>query len=208
LHIYRSSLISIFAIGWAAGITVKAQASPPNYFNQNLSGAFVYEVKAGPNGGISSPFLNNAAGFGVSYWFRPRRWIALEAGFEQIVRPVGSSGSSRYSTNANDQLYLVPFGVRYVLEPRNSRLRLTAGGGGAYLNHIVGDSYGNVGFFGWGGQFVASGDYAVTRSGRLRLGVTGRYYFASPRPTPDYYAFANDTLHVFTIGPVLSFSFR
>jgi hypothetical protein len=67
-------------------------------------------------------------------------------------------------------------------------LRLTVGGGGAYLNHTVGNQAAGtpVGFSGWGGQFVVSGDYAVTRSGRLNIGVTARYYFASPKPSMDF----------------------
>jgi hypothetical protein len=208
LRFYKSGPILIFAVGCAAVRTVGAQAAAPDYFHQSLTGAFVYEVKVGPNSTFAQPLLNNAAGFSAGYWLRPRRWLALEAGFEQIVRPIGSSAANRYSTNADDQLYIVPFGVRYVLEPRSSRLRFTAGGGGAYLNHTIGDlSGGEFGFSGWGGQFVASGEYAVTRSGRLRLGVTARYYFASPKPSPDY-GFSNDHLRILVFGPAVSFSIR
>jgi hypothetical protein len=191
---------------------VSAQTPAPDSLKQSLSGAFVYEVMAGPNHGISYPFLNNAPGYGIDYGFRLRPWLELEAGFNQIVRPIGSSVCCEYSRNANDQLYLVPFGARYVWEPRGTRLRLSAGGGGAYVNHVIGDqSGGTVGFSGWGSQFVASGGYAVTRSGRLRIGATARYYFASPKPSenlqaPEYTQ--RDAFHVFVIGPEVTFSFR
>ena len=32
------------------------------------------------------------------------------------------------------------------------------------------------------GQFVAAGDYGLTRSGRFRVGVTGRYYYIRVGP--------------------------
>jgi hypothetical protein len=194
----------MFAISCAS-----AQTPAPDYFKQSVTGAFVYEVKAGP----SNVYLNAAPGFSIDYGFRPRRWLMLEAGFDQIVRPVGSSVCCEYATNAHDQLYLVPFGARYVSESRSARLRLTLGGGGAYLNHAVGNQYAQdlFGFSGWGGQFAASGDYAVARSGRLWVGLTARYYFASPKPSvifgpPGYNP--RDTLHIFVIGPEFTFSFR
>jgi hypothetical protein len=136
----------------------------------------------------------------------------LEAGFDQIVHPIGSSVCCEFSTNANDQFYLVPFGARYGWEPASSRLRVTLGGGGAYLNHTIGTQSVDVtGFSGWGGQFVASGDYAVTRSGRLRVGLMARYYFASPKPTMDFGPPGfnpHDTLHIFVLGPSVTFSFH
>jgi len=205
VRIYRISLVSILAIG-----CVGAQA--PDYLRQSVTGAFVYEVKAGPNSGISYPLLNSAPGFGIDYGFRPRRWLMLEAGFEQIVRPVGSAVCCEYSTNGDDLLFLAPFGARFVWEQPGSRLQFTAGGGGAYLNHYVGNlNGGTIGFSGWGGQFVASGEYAVTRSGRLRLGVTARYYIAAPKPSayygpPGYNP--SDHVRMIVIGPSVTFSFR
>ncbi len=211
MHIYKSNPGFIFALACAAATSGRAQTAD-DYFHQSVTGAFVYEVMAGPNGGVSSPILNDAPGFSVDYGFRPQRWLMLEAGFNQIVRPIGSSVCCEFSTNADDELFLVPFGARYVWEPRSSRLRLTLGGGGAYLNHTVGSQAGGaVGFAGWGGEFVASGDYSVTRSSRLRLGLMARYYFASPKPSvnfgpPGYNP--RDTLHIFLIGPEVTFSFR
>jgi hypothetical protein len=201
----------ILAIACSVTRTISAQAPAPDPFNQSLTVAFAYEAKAGPNGGVSYPLLNDAPGLSVDYQFRPLRWVAVEAGFDQIVRPIGSSVCCEYSTDANDELYLIPFGARYVWEPRNTRLRLTLGGGGAYLNHSIGNLAGGpIGFFGWGGQFVASGDYAITRSGRLRLGVAARYYFASPKPEELFPPGdrQRDSLRILVIGPQFTFSFR
>jgi hypothetical protein len=81
------------------------------------------------------------------------------------------------------------------------------------LNHVVGnEAVATVGFSGWGGQAVASGDYAVIPSGRFRVGFIARYYLASPKPSENLggpgYAQPNDTLQIFAIGPEVTFSFR
>ncbi len=161
------------------GAVAQGQEPGGDYLKHSLSGGFLASVKAGPNNYL----LNDALGFSVNYFYRPRRWLALEGGLEQVVRPIGSSVCCRYARNANDELYLVPFGARYIWEPRGNRVRLTIGAGGAYLKYTVGretpDS--RYPFSGWGGQFVLSGDYGLTRSGRLRVGMAGRYYYASPR---------------------------
>lgn len=190
----------------AATTTLGAQSFKPDSFKQNVTAAFVHETKAGPDTTISG--TNE---FSTTYWFRPVPWLALETGYEQIVRPLGSSVCCEYSRNADDQLYLVPFGVRYIWEPQTGRLRITLGGGGAYLNHTVGNHGGGIyGFSGLGGQFVGSADYAVTQSGRFRIGATARYYSFSSGPSlalgVPYYTAA--TFHAFVFGPEFSFSFR
>jgi hypothetical protein len=203
LRIYRGFIL-------ACGV-VYGQNSTGDYLRQSLTGAFVYEVEAGPNSGLSSPLLNSAPGYSADYGFRARRWLMAEVGFGQIIRPIGRSVCCEYSTDANDQLYLVPFGARYVFEPRSSRVRFTLGGGGAYMNHSIGKNGEIIGFSGFGGQFVASGDYAVTRSGRLRVGLTARYYFAAPKSDETFGPgnfYPSDHVHIFVLGPSLTFSFH
>jgi hypothetical protein len=122
---------------------------------------------------------------------------------EQIPRPIGGSVCCEYETNAYDDLFLVPFGARYAWEPRRRRVRLSLGGGGAYLNHTVGHenpAEGVVGASRWGAQFVAAGDYGLKHSGRLRAGITGRYYYTNVRRFV--------TSRIFTVGPDFTFSFR
>jgi len=167
------------------------------YLRNDLTAAFRYEVKVGQN----SYFVNNAPGFGLKYSFRPRRWLALEAAYEQIPRPIGSSFCCRSANSAGDELYLAPFGVRYVFE--HERLRLSAGGGGAYMNHSIPvgiRNYDGAGASAWGGQGVASIDYGITRSGRIRAGLTARYYYV---PVNGY-----TIARLVTLGPDFTFSFR
>ena len=71
------------------------------------------------------------------------------------------------------------------------------------MNHTVGNggySGAPEGGSGWGGQSVAAGDYGLTRSGRFRVGVTGRYYYIHVGPYR--------TGRIFTVGPDFTFSFR
>ena len=139
----------------------------------------------------------------------PQRWLALESGLEWIPRPLGPINQGSYSINANDELYLVPFGARYVFEPKGTRMRLSAGGGGAYLNHTIGQQalWATAGLSGWGGQFVVSGDYRVTNSGKFRMGFTARYFYGTVRYTyPDFSILTPS--HILTIGPEFTFCFR
>ncbi len=164
----------------------------------DLGAGFRYGVRLG-----KSPYnLNNSPGYSVRYAYRPVRWLALEAGLEQIVRPIGSSVCCRYADNANDELFLVPFGGRFVWEPQGQRARFSLGGGGAYLNHTVGAenaAIGLAGMSGWGVQAVASGDYGLTRSGRARAGLTLRYYYIG---VSQYLK-----VRMLTVGPDFTFSF-
>ncbi|SPE42099.1 conserved exported hypothetical protein [Candidatus Sulfopaludibacter sp. SbA3] len=189
-----------FAILLVCSVACFAQTDAANrYLPHDLSAGFRYEVKLGQN----SYNLNDAPGYSVKYSYRPLRWLALEAGMEQIPRPIGASVCCEYQTNAYDELFLVPFGARYVWEPQGQRLRLSLGGGGAYMNHTFGtelESGAMAGASGWGGQFVASGDCGLLRSGRLRAGLTARYYYIHV----GLYV----TGRILTVGPDFTFSFR
>jgi hypothetical protein len=174
-----------------------AQGTPAGaYLAHDLGAGFRYEVKLGQ----TSYNLPDAPGYSLRYAYRPVRWLSLEAGLEQIPRPLGSSVCCRFQNNANDELFLAPFGARYVWEPQGQRIRLSAGGGGAYMNHTIGNTNGDLmGASGWGGQFVAAGDYSLTRSGRFRAGLTARYY---------YLLLGYRTGRILTVGPDFTFSFR
>ena len=160
----------LYKCGFICFIAIPAFAQNATNFHQSVSGSFIYQVNAGPNNNL----FNNSPGYGVDYLFRPRRWLAFEAGLDQIIRPFSASICCKYGPDADDELFLVPFGVRYVWAPRTSRVRMTVGGGGAYMAHTIGNTGGGrfTDSRGGGGQFVASGDYSLTRSGRLRAGLT------------------------------------
>ena len=116
-----------------------------------------------------------------------------------MPRPVGTAVCCRYTDDARDQLYLVQFGLRSDWQPRGGRVRLLAGGGGAYFNHTFGPASGFVGDSGWGGQAAASASWAVTGSRRFWAGLTARYYYFRTSP------YSVD--RTVTIGPDFTWSF-
>ena len=207
--IYFAVLIVVY-FSLATGDTQTTGAGD-NYLKHSLTAGFMAEARVGSRN--SNLYLPNAPGFSVNYSYRPGRWLALEAGLEQVPHAVGSSVCCRYFESVDDQLYLIPFGARYVWEPERSRMRFSMGGGGAYVKRTIPQDQAGATyvypFSGWGGQFVVSGDYRLTRSGRFRIGVTGRYYYVSAKPSmPSVYGSGAESLHFVTIGPAFTFSFR
>lgn len=169
-----------------------------NYLPHDLSVGFRYENSLGQS---SYSLGDSGFGYGLKYAYRPTRWLALEIGLEQVPRTVGSAVCCEYSNNALDELFLAPFGARYFWEPDGGRIRLSIGGGGAYLNHTIGDERSFLTpESGWGAQFVAGGDYTLSRSGRFRAGITVRYYYVGVG--------RERTARVLTVGPDFTWSFR
>ncbi len=176
-----SMLSALLAAACVATPTAKGQSPGGAYLRSALTASFRYEE--------SSHFgVPNAPGYGISYSYRPRRWLAVDAGLDQIIHPAG--GSMR------DELYLIPFGARYVASLRGGRVSLSVGGGGAYLKYTQVDPFGE--FSAWSGQAVGSASYGLTRSGSFALGVTGRDYYTQIR---------NHWAEFLTLGPDFSFSF-
>ena len=177
---------------FVAAILLTAQSADDK--KNELSGAFRYEIALGN----TSFRIPSAPGWGVLYDYRVRPWLALEAGLDQIPHPVGTYEVSHgLQVEAHDELYLVPFGMRAEWQPI-PRLRLAAGGGGAYFRHTS-EPY----LFGspnpWGWQITVSGRSPVTRSGRFWIGLTARYYYVRF----DAYSIGR----VMTIGPDFTWSF-
>jgi hypothetical protein len=94
-----------------------------------------------------------------------------------------------------------------------ARLRFILGGGGVYLEYAVGNQCGDLhGFPGLAAGSFAAGDYSFARSGRVRLGLTTRYYVALPEPdlgdraTPIG-SVPRGAARMFVLGPALTFAF-
>ncbi len=147
---------------------------------QSVTGGFLYAV---PIGSLNQE--NTVPGYTINYAYRPLNWLAFEGGFNQVIHPVGTivelNNGIPFAANTNDQLYLVPFGTRFIWQPGQGRGRVSVGGGGAYLNHRY-DQQAIANFLGSntsgvGGQAVVSADYALSSSGRYRLGLTARLYY-------------------------------
>ncbi len=175
-----------------------AQSSDAPFRIHEVTGGFRYEAGLGK----TSYGIPSAPGWSANYSFRPLRWLALEAGLEQIPRPAGSSVCCQYLTNAHDQLYPTPFGARFIREFHSGRLSLSAGGGGAHLLHTFraeNPATGLTDTSAWGGQGSVSGRYAITGSKRFTVGATARYYYFKLN------RYATD--RIFTAGPDFTISF-
>jgi hypothetical protein len=169
--------------------------SPCDDLKQSLSAGFIYGV---PFAAVSQ---SPAPGYSIGYAYRPLQWMAVEAGFNQIIHPIGIAICCEFGTNANDQLYLIPFGVKFLWSSAQGRTRLGIGAGGAYLNHHIGTQPSNGAIPNssiFGAQAVASVDSAMTQSGRFRIGITTRYYYLKQN--------TQVTMRLFTIGPEFIFS--
>jgi len=189
--------------------SANAQSTASDW-KQSVSGGFFYAVPIG-SFNQESP----APGYTINYSYRPLNWLALEAGFNQAVHPIGTivqvEDGLSLPTNTHDQLFLVPFGARFIWQPHQGRTRVSVGGGGAYLDHRV-DQQAIANFLafnrsGIGGQAVVSADYPLSPSGRYRIGLTGRFYYVNGAYKVVGYSY-HEAQRVFTIGTEFTFSFR
>jgi hypothetical protein len=195
LSTYSVSGLTLIVLSVLSAAIANAQA-PGDDLKQSITGGFIYGIPAGAYD------QNNAPGYSVGYTYRPLHWLVLEAGLDQVIDPLGSV---EFLNNGqpffyNDQLFFVPFGPRFLWAPAASRWRVSVGGGGAYAYHHYAQYFAsNSSQF--GAQAVFSGDYALSPSGRFRIGVTARYYY-----TKD--STADNITRVFTFGPSFIFSFH
>ena len=180
---------------------VNAQA-PADDLKQSLSAGFIYGVGIG----TFTPDVSKAPGYDLNYAFHLRPWVAFEAGLDQIIRPIGTyttlNNGIPSSTDTKDQLYLLPLGVHFYWSPPQTHVRLSAGGGAAYLNHHFGAPipYQFTDVSAFGAQAVVSADVALTDSGRYRLGITAHYFYVKEN--------TEVTTRILTVGPEFTFSFR
>lgn len=162
-----------------------------------LSAGFIGEFRLGSN----SYNIRNRAGFSTAYGLRAHRLFQFDLGGEYIPRPVGASACCRYVDNANDRLFLLPVGGRLVLGPTDGRWAFGFGGGGAYMNHHVGNKAPDItpGASGGGWYALVSGSTSLGQGSRFSIGGTVRWYrFGLDGFTPGRFL---------TIGPELTFRF-
>jgi hypothetical protein len=197
MRVWTVLVVSVATLFTQSG-SVRAQSADGAYWNQNLTAGYSYFSALGS----TSTDAPSGSGWSVNYAFRPVRGLALEAGVEGEPSPVGTYEYDANPFNAHDYLFLIPFGARYVWQPRSAPgFQLSVGGGGAYLNHHFGTQYlfdtpSNDSV--WGAQAVVSVRSALTRSRHILLGVTARYY----RFYPQY-----NKLSFLAVGPDITFAF-
>src|SRR5688572_14440669 len=85
-----------------------------------------------------SNLLSTNGGIGFSYYYRPIRWLAAEAGYETLfgaaeIREWVQTGYG--NLRIRDYQQFLPFGGRVILPLANERIQIYGGGGGAYIRY-------------------------------------------------------------------------
>jgi hypothetical protein len=125
-----------------------------------------------------------APALGLSYGYRPLKFVELEAGIVVALQPGQEECNAHACYDPNDRYIWVPFGVRFIAPPIAGRLELSAGGGGlheTYSASNVNPFTGSTGSRnGWGGYFCAGAAVALDHRHRFWAGVTPRAILANP----------------------------
>lgn len=82
--------------------------------------------------------LSSSGGVGFSYFYRPVRFLAAEAGYETLfgaARVRDFLPTSFGNLRIRDYQQFLPFGGRVILPLANDRLQIFGGGGGAYIRY-------------------------------------------------------------------------
>jgi hypothetical protein len=174
---------------------VQAQSQQKNRLT--VSGGWVRQWN-----GYSYEPLTTAPVVGLSYGYRPLKFMEFEAGVHVALHPGGESCNAHGCYDPNDRYIWVPFGVRFIAPLVARRLELSAGGGGLYERYSVSNPdspFGQFGGYGgWGGYFSAGAAVALDRRHRFWAGATPRVILANPRYRRDRW---------FTITGDISFRF-
>ncbi|HXS97516.1 MAG TPA: hypothetical protein VN736_23115 [Candidatus Limnocylindrales bacterium] len=160
-------------------VCANAQDTPANRIT--LSGAWGHDI-----GRFASFERQSAAGFGVSYGRRIRRFLEPEIGLFVALDPSGEQCSRFGCVDTRDRFYWLPFGLRFVAS--TNRLEFSGGGGGLFEQYTGGTPLPGGGPFdrhGWGGYFVASAGVALDRGKHLWLSGTPRWFLANPKYARD-----------------------
>jgi hypothetical protein len=133
--------------------------------------------------------LTTAPVVGLSYGYRPLKFMEFEAGVHVALQPGGVSCNAHGCYDPNDRYIWVPFGVRFIAPLVAGRLELSAGGGGLYERYSLSNPdspFGyQPGYGGWGGYFSGGAAVALDRRHRFWAGATPRVILANPRYRRD-----------------------
>ncbi|HYW46873.1 MAG TPA: hypothetical protein VE959_28660 [Bryobacteraceae bacterium] len=154
-----------------------AAAQPVLQNRMTFSGGWSRQV-----GGYSLP-KETATGLGLSYGYRIRPHVEVEAGVFAAFQPSPDIQGAHYFLNPDDRFVWVPFGVRFIAPLYLGRIEFSGGGGGLYEKYSVSNpdtGFGLQSRDGWGGYFVASTALALDRAKHFWLGATPRLFLANP----------------------------
>jgi len=200
----RTINCSFLCLALCGALPISARAQTPADLNETVSAGFIYCMPSGTyNQKIGAP------GYNLGYSYKLRSWLALDAGFQQVIHPAAAIAVHNNALvnyiNPGDQLFLVPFGARFLWSPSGSRMQIGIRAGGAYIDHHYNASA--FGYFasssGLGPHVNASLEFPISASGHFRLGISASYYYLNPHSDSG-----GPIVREFTFGPSLLYSFR
>ncbi|HUS08413.1 MAG TPA: hypothetical protein VMZ52_19065 [Bryobacteraceae bacterium] len=152
-----------------------------------------FTVSAGaaqPRAGLRSLFADGPL-VGVAYGFRLHRYFQADAGLDTVF---GAAGVRDFlptqfgDLRIRDYQFFVPLGARAIAPLLNDRIRISGGGGAAYLHYTerIQQPFRDSNFrldcpvcasrSGWGYYALAAASVAVDRDRHFRVGVTSKVY--------------------------------
>ena len=124
----------------------------------------------------------SATSLGLTYGYRWRQYVALEAGIQTALQPGPEVRGAHYDFKPDDRYIWVPFGVRLIAPIAEDRVELSVGGGGLYQRYSISNSGSGFGFDpynAWGGYGVASAAVALDRRRHFWVGGSPRFFIAN-----------------------------
>ena len=156
-----------------------AQSPGPNRLS--ISGGWMKRIRW-PN----PDYAETGPTAGVSYGYRPWRFLELEAGVTVAFQPGAVLCSQFDCYDPNDRYVWIPVGARLIAPVAAGRVELSFGGGGIIERYSVsnpGYQYGDVSRTAFGGYFAAGAAVALDKRRRWWVGTTERVLLVNPEFT-------------------------
>ncbi len=119
---------------------------------------------------------------GLSYGYRPLKFVEFEAGVDVSLHPRAELCTQSFCYQPGDRYIRVPFGVRFIAPLVARRVELSLGGGGMVQKYSVSNPYspfGVVSRYNWGGYFLGGAAVAIDHRRRFWVSVTPRLILAN-----------------------------
>ena len=120
---------------------------------------------------------------GISYGYRPLKFVEFEAGVTVALQPGQQSCSAHGCYQPDDRYFWFPVGAHFIAPLVARRLELSAGGGGLYQKYSIGTPSSPFEIAqrgGWGGYLSGGAAVALDRRHRFWASATPRIILANP----------------------------
>ena len=155
--------------------------------NAQMNSSVTFSGGRSFNLGRLSPDGGDQTTLGLSYGYRFRPHVQLDAGV-LFMRPVSGEGPSKYGpTQINDSFVWTTFGTSLILPVPAKRLELSLGAGGLIAHYSGGTFYGYslAPYTSFGGYVTARASVALDHKRHFWIGVSPRIFLSNGTYTRD-----------------------